>query len=213
MTPDQKEKYQLSEKNIQNRDQIKSLLLSIKRKGIEEFVNHLEFGTDFFYAPASTQYHGSVIGGLANHSLNVYNLLVDKVKYFNLNVDEDSLKIVALTHDFCKVNSYEPGEKWFKDADGKWQSEAVWKVVENLPFGHSEKSIIMLQQYFLLKEEEIAGILYHMGAYTPGITQYPYSATYNEAIKKYPLVMAMHVADMEESNIVSNFCPHLTLDK
>ena len=32
--------------------------------------------SDFFYAPASTRFHGSYAGGLLEHSLNVYDELV-----------------------------------------------------------------------------------------------------------------------------------------
>ena len=38
--------------------------------------------TDFYSAPASTSKHGAYEGGLLNHSMNVYKLLVN----FNKNI-------------------------------------------------------------------------------------------------------------------------------
>ena len=64
------------------------LLRSTEREGIEDLIEWLET-TDFFEAPASTKGHGSFIGGLLLHSINVYTLL----KNFNVKAGapEDSL--------------------------------------------------------------------------------------------------------------------------
>ena len=56
-----------------------NLLRSTKRAGIEDVITFLE-KTDFYTAPASTKYHGAYEGGLLEHSMKVYEILVDKVK-------------------------------------------------------------------------------------------------------------------------------------
>ena len=46
----------------------------VKREGREELLNYLR-STDYFEAPASTQYHLSSTGGLLEHSINVTETL------------------------------------------------------------------------------------------------------------------------------------------
>ena len=53
---------------------------NIHRPGAEKLLAWLE-GTDFFTAPASTRFHAAYEGGLLDHSLNVYNVLISK--HFN----------------------------------------------------------------------------------------------------------------------------------
>ena len=48
----------------------------ITREGADKLLAYLE-SSDFFTAPASTRYHGNYEGGLCQHSLNVYDALVD----------------------------------------------------------------------------------------------------------------------------------------
>ena len=45
----------------------------VHRDGIEKLLDYLVNKSDFFIAPASTRFHGSYDGGLAQHSLNVYH--------------------------------------------------------------------------------------------------------------------------------------------
>ena len=49
----------------------------IKRDGADKLLDYLENRSDFFTAPASSQYHLSRVGGLCEHSINVYNCLLD----------------------------------------------------------------------------------------------------------------------------------------
>ena len=52
------------------------LLLSTKRENMNNMVSYLAHD-GFFEAPASTKYHGAYPGGLAKHSLAVYEALGD----------------------------------------------------------------------------------------------------------------------------------------
>ena len=86
-----------------NKDEIIKLLKTVKRDGIEDLINFLE-NSDFFTAPASTKYHNAFAGGLAQHSLNVYNNLVEITK--DKGFDKESLIVCALLHDICKIYFY-----------------------------------------------------------------------------------------------------------
>ena len=62
-------------------------------------------GHGFFTAPASTRFHAAYEGGLLDHSLNVYNVLISK--HFNPETDDlESYTIVSLLHDLCKAGFY-----------------------------------------------------------------------------------------------------------
>ena len=93
-------------KRLANHDRVVELLNSVDRDGISDLLKWLE-ESDFFTAPASHAYHGSYIGGLCEHSLNVY----DETKrllaaYPEINVSEDTVIVSTLLHDLCKVNFY-----------------------------------------------------------------------------------------------------------
>mgnify|MGYP006960407837 CR=1 FL=1 len=60
------------------KDKIIGRLSSIKRDGIDELIKYLEERTDYFIAPASTKFHSNFDGGLAFHSDNVVELLIQK---------------------------------------------------------------------------------------------------------------------------------------
>lgn len=80
----------------------------VNRVGIKELTTFLN-ESDFFQAPCSTKHHLSKRGGLAEHSLNVYNLLYEKVNRYRVNVPGESIIISGLGHDLCKINYYQEG--------------------------------------------------------------------------------------------------------
>ena len=155
-------------------DMVIKLLRDTKREGIEELIAYLE-KSDFFTAPASTRFHGSHPGGLAEHSLNVYNALI--FHYENLKdsdyelpvIPEDSLIIVALMHDICKVNTYHEtwkNEKVYHDKGTKsdpggkfdWEVTPGYKRDPLLAMGHAGKSVFILQQFIKLSVVELIQI-------------------------------------------------------
>ena len=83
----------------------------IKREGSERLLDYL-LKSDFFTAPASTRFHGAYAGGLVEHSLNVFDCLSDylqreRVKeVYQLSCDMETVAIVALLHDVCKIDCY-----------------------------------------------------------------------------------------------------------
>ena len=82
----------------------------INREGKDELLDWLEH-SDFFTAPASTRFHGNHEGGLLEHSLNVYHSLVSLLAQANLKdcYSDETVAIVSLLHDVCKVNYYKKG--------------------------------------------------------------------------------------------------------
>lgn len=148
---------------MDNKELIIKLLKETNRPGIDKLISYLE-STDFFEAPASSKYHLCEEGGLSKHSLNVYfNLL----KMAENKYSEDSLKIVSLLHDICKINMYKKSVKKIQNKEGKWISTQTYMVDDDLPLGHGEKSVMLLQRFISLTEEEMLAIRWHMGGFEP----------------------------------------------
>ena len=176
------------------REEFKRLLSSINRDGIENLIAFID-KTDFYTAPASTRFHGNYEGGLLEHSMKVYEILKYKVEHsvVDINVSEDTLKIVALLHDICKVNYYKVDYRNAKNAEGVWEKVPYYTVDDTIPYGHGEKSVMMLTEYIKLTVEEKYCIRWHMGFTEP---KEMYS-TIGIAFKKYPLALLLHEADLE----------------
>ena len=176
------------------KEEFKKLLLETKREGIEDVINFLE-KTDFFTAPASTKFHGAFEGGLLEHSMKVYEILEEKVKHLpiELEISEDTVRIVALLHDICKLNFYKVDYRNAKNERGEWEKVPYYTVEDKIPYGHGEKSVMMITEYMKLTSEEKYAIRWHMG-FTEPKEQY---TTIGLAYKKYPLALLMFEADLE----------------
>ena len=171
----------------------------IKREGAEELLEYLTGPqSDFFTAPASTRYHNSCRGGLVNHSLNVYDCLCaylnrDYAKEkFKLNYSEETIAIVSLLHDICKVNVYKPGYRNVKNEQGKWEQVPTFEFDDKLPYGHGEKSVYMITPFMKLTREEAFAIRYHMG-----FSNVDDQRNVGKAFEMFPLAFALSTADME----------------
>ncbi len=170
------------------------LLKSINRPGIDGLLEFIE-KTDFYKAPASTKYHGAYEGGLLEHSMKVYEILKDKVKNapIDINTSEETLIIVALLHDICKVNFYKVDYRNAKNQFGEWEKVPYYTVEDTIPYGHGEKSVMMLTEYIKLTSEEKYSIRWHMGFTEPKESY----GTLGQAFKKYPLALLLHESDLE----------------
>lgn len=181
---------------ISMKQNITRILRSTERKGMEPMIEYLDQGTDFFEAPASTKHHCAHVGGLAEHSMNVYEVLDILDDRFNTSVPPDHIIITALLHDVCKANYYVQEQAWRKDDREKWESYIRWGVNDSLPLGHGEKSVFIISKFIQLSDAEAAAIRWHMGAWTAGVTtDYSLSKAYNAAVDKYPLVTLLATAD------------------
>ena len=171
------------------------LLRKTNREGIEDLINFIEEKTDFFTAPASTRFHGSHEGGLLEHSMKVYEILDYKIKnnVIDLHVPEDTIIIVSLLHDICKVNFYKVDYRNAKNARGEWEKVPYYTIDDTIPYGHGEKSVMMLTEYIKLTSEEKYSIRWHMGFSEPKEVYSSLVAAY----KKYPLALLVNEADLE----------------
>lgn len=179
---------------LEMKEQFIELLKSTNREGIDNLINFLE-KTDFFEAPASTRFHGDYKGGLVEHSMKVYEILKEKVKNASteINVSEDTIIITALLHDICKANFYKVDYRNAKNELGVWEKVPYYTIDDQIPYGHGEKSVMMLTEYIKLTPEEKYAIRWHMGFTEP---KEVYS-TIGVAYKKYPLALLVFEADLE----------------
>lgn len=165
----------------------------IGRSGIGELLSWLE-GTDFYMAPASSRYHGVFEGGLAMHSLNVYVRLKElaEVYWEDGPIPRESLAIVALFHDLCKVGCYTVSTRNVKnEKTGQWEKVPFYKKQEQFPFGgHGSKSVYLVQHFMSLLPEEAAAINCHMGPWDRQDYGNP-----GEVFEHNRLAWLLHVAD------------------
>ena len=172
---------------------------NITREGADALLDYLlSSGSDFFTAPASARYHSAFEGGLLEHSLNVYECLCDyldrqriKEKY-NLSYSEESIAIVALLHDICKVNLYKTEMRNVKNETGEWVKVPYYTYDDRLPYGHGEKSVYIISGFMKLSREEAFAIRYHMG-----FSGNEDKNNIGKALEMFPLAFALSVADME----------------
>ena len=168
------------------------LLKSTKREGIENLITFMQ-KTDFFEAPASTRYHGAYKGGLLEHSMKVYEILKEKVENAKMDVKEETIIIASLLHDMCKLNFYKVDYRNAKNEKGEWEKVPYYTVDDTIPYGHGEKSVMMLTEYIKLTNEEKYAIRWHMGFTEPKEVY----GTLGQAFKKYPLALLLFEADLE----------------
>jgi len=185
-----------------NEEAFEKALAFITRPGIENLVAYLKNETDWFTAPASTQFHGNYPGGLLEHSLNVVRIALHNfnflVKYKpDLEYLRESVVIAALFHDVCKTNYYTIAVKKKKDDNSKWVEYDSYKAEDKFPFGHGEKSAYIIQKFMTLTDVEALAIRWHMGATEASIHfgGSPQSFAYYQSMEN-PLVRLVHVADM-----------------
>lgn len=147
----------------------------------------------FFTAPASIKYHGKYPGGLFDHSLETTKALVQLTNKLGLKWENlDSPFIVGMFHDLCKCDNYK-----INPYDELVPNPYIRNLDIIIP-GHGDKSVIMLQKFISLTDEEITCIRWHMGAYETDTKMWDY---YGRAIERYPNVLYTHTADMIASKI------------
>ena len=204
-------------------ERYESLLKSTNRDGIDKLIEFIR-KSDFYIAPASTRFHNCHEGGLLEHSLNVYDCLYNKVEstdvfkkalsdsskeFWDTDEFEKTIVIVALLHDLCKTFMYEvemKNKKIYSDHGSKkdnqgrydWESVPGYTVNDRVPYGHGEKSVMMIEQFITLTKEERFAIRWHMGFTEPKENW----NTLNAAIRMYPLILAVHEADLEATYIL-----------
>lgn len=165
----------------------------IKRPGADKLLEWLE-KSDFFTAPASSRFHNNFESGLVIHSLNVYDNLKKLNESYSAGYSDETLAIVGLLHDLCKVNFYKKDFKNVKDESGKWTKVPCYTIDEEFPFGHGEKSCYIIQAYMQLKREECLAIRWHMAGFDSSTKGGDYSGS--RAYEKTSLCALVSCADM-----------------
>ena len=169
---------------------------NITREGSDKLLDYI-CQSDFFLAPASARYHSSYDGGLCQHSINVYHCLKDylnreRVKdTYKLNVSDETIAIVSLLHDLCKIGCYKAGVRNVKE-NGVWKQVPTYNFEDPMPYGHGEKSVYIINGYMRLSREEAFAIRYHMG-----FSGSEEAHIVGQAFEMFPLAFALSTADME----------------
>ena len=129
--------------------------------------------------------------------MKVYEIVKHKAKNNIMNMEwpEDTLIIVALLHDICKTNFYKVDYRNAKNARGEWEKVPYYTIDDTIPYGHGEKSVMMLTEYIKLTPEEKYAIRWHMGFSEP---KEVYN-TLGAAFKRYPLALLLNEADLEST--------------
>ena len=108
------------------------LLSSVERPGMKDLIDWMENKSDFFAAPASTQYHGACEGGLVEHSLAVYENLNKLMGLYFDEYEQGTVIICALLHDICKANFYTTSTRNVKNEEtGQWEKKPFYKIEDN----------------------------------------------------------------------------------
>jgi hypothetical protein len=183
----------------------------ISRPGLDKLLEYLE-DSDFYTAPSSTLFHLNEEGGLCKHSMNVYHTAIKIYEStilpailsgnspFKEEISKESIAIATLFHDLCKTKIYHKSEKWRKDESGRWVSYIGYELKDEFPFGHGEKSCLMIGWFMRLKLEELLAIRWHMGMFEMTENGTSTKAAYRVAMDKSPLVSLVQCADMISAN-------------
>ena len=113
---------------------------------------------------------------------------------YNLTADDETIALISLLHDICKVNFYKTDYRNAKNDRGVWEKVPYYTIDDTLPYGHGEKSVYIITGFMRLTREEAFAIRFHMG--------FSGSEDINlvgRAFEKFPLAYALHAADMEAS--------------
>ena len=172
----------------------------IKRDGAEALLDYLLNHSDFFVAPASGRRHSSFEGGLVVHSLNVYhrlknNAILEYGENYQEKISDESIAIMSLLHDVCKVNTYTVDYRNQK-IDGQWVQVPYFAYNNNLPYGHGEKSVYIVSGYMRLTRDEAMAINWHMGAFDPRCQG---TSDLSDAFSMFPNALLLHISDIEAS--------------
>ena len=167
---------------------------NIRREGADRLLEWLQT-TDFFTAPASTRYHCACAGGLVQHRVNVYEVMMEK--HFDPETDSaESFALCALLHDVCKAQFYKISTRNVKnEKTGQWEKVPYYTIEDAFPYGHGEKSVFLIERFVRLKPAEATAIRWHMGGFDDAARGGNFSISV--AYDKYPIAVKLHLADLE----------------
>lgn len=178
------------------KDKYIEILSLVDRDGIPNLILYLE-ETDFFIAPASARNHNNYAGGLVEHSLAVCNqiMCLGEIYYKNKTELRESMILISLCHDLCKVNFYKETTRNVK-VNGAWTKVPYYEIDDQFPYGHGEKSVLILNRFMELSTQEQMAIRWHMAGWDASAGSYEGGLALRNAAEKYPLVILLHMADL-----------------
>ena len=196
--------------NPYNKDYVESILRNAckGRGNIEGLLKFME-DCGFYTSPCSGSHHLCYEGGLAEHSINVYETMYTLADKLNYGAEEhiDSIAICSLLHDLGKVgdfgqpnyivNMVKDGRPTKAEPEQKYkQSESnPYKTNPDIPYvDHEIRSVEYIRRYIELTPEEYQAILWHNGLY--GTFKYQIQS------KETPLYLLLHFADMWASRVI-----------
>ena len=127
------------------------------------------------------------------HSINVYNAMMQH--FFEEGDNAETFAVCALLHDVCKANFYKVSSRNVKnDATGQWEKVPFYQVADQLPYGHGEKSVYLIEHFMRLKTDEAIAIRWHMGGFDDAVRGGSYAIS--DAYNRYPLAVKLHASDL-----------------
>lgn len=188
------------------KEKIIGLLKDTKRDGMDNLIAWMD-DNGYFTAPCSTSHHLCKEGGLAEHSMNVFNIMDDlAIQLCNAKHHDlvNSIIICSLLHDIGKCGQF--GKPYYienylskVDKEGNPIRSSAKPYITNpelLNVPHDVRGLLVLSKFIELTEEEQFAILYHNGLY--GDLRYQING------KETLLYMLLHFADMLASRVVES---------
>lgn len=180
----------------ENAQKIKDVLLGTGRVGVEHLIKHME-NEGFFTAPCSGAYHLCEEGGLAEHSVNVYEAAIALGALYCPQTEQlsdfmDSIAIAAVLHDLGKMGDHhKPNYIPNVLKSGELSKAKPYETNKELNYEeHEIRSVIIAERYIELTEDEETAILHHNGLW--GKLDSSFSSYYD----KHLLAFIIHTADL-----------------
>lgn len=181
------------------KERIETLLRSTERAGIEDLLAWMD-QNGFYDMPCSSKYHLAKAGGLAEHSLNVFNAALSMLEAFYEKQGEplsydlfNNAIICSLLHDLGKTGQFGKSN-YIENNELPFPEFQTNKDLLYIP--HEVRSIAIASKFIELTEEEQFAILHHNGLYS----ELAKSLMNNER----PLQMILHFADLWASRVIEN---------
>jgi 23S rRNA maturation-related 3'-5' exoribonuclease YhaM len=181
----------------ETKNEIIKLLQSTNRNGIDSLINHME-ESGFFTAPCSSGYHLCKEGGLAEHSLNVCQMMLETWGGMSgvSEISRSEIIISGLLHDLGK-SSYRGKPNYVPNIlkGGEVSKSKPYETnKDRLYISHEILSIVIASKYIELTDEEEFAIMYHNGLYV--------ASGRDVQGKERPLQQLLHFSDMWCSRFV-----------
>lgn len=178
------------------KERFKKMLLDTKMQGMDVLLENMENG-GFFTAPCSTKNHLCYEGGLLEHSLNVFDMLVRLNESTGADLDYTDMVVCALLHDLGKMGDHgKPNyvDNVLKTGISKAQP---YKTNPELTYEeHEIRSVIIASRCIDLTEEQEHAILHHNAMW--GKLDSPYSCSFESS----KLSLLLHMSDLWCSRFV-----------